>query len=104
MAYTLKNLNDLASFEFQTATFNDLELHKKYKVGIFRSINTVHGRRILVELTELEKFLFLPERFNTIGESGLENFNKMNLWMAFKGKKVLENGRQSNDIEFFENK
>lgn len=98
----LKNLNDLGSYDFQTIKFSELELRKVYKIGIFRSIETTYGRRILVELLEVGKFIFLPERFKSMGELELENANKRNLGMVFKGQKALENGRKINDIEFLE--
>lgn len=100
---TLNNLNKLGAFEFETVTFKDLEKDKPYKIGIFRSLDTVYGRRILVELLELEKYIFLPERFKSMTESEIEVANTKNLLMIFKGLKQLENNRMANEIEFKEN-
>lgn len=44
--------------------FTELDVNENYKEGIFRSIETSYERRFLVELVELEKFIFLSGGLN----------------------------------------
>lgn len=103
MSATLQSLNELGALDFQTIKLADLEQHKPFRINRAFAVQTIHGRRILVHLATLNKYVYLPERFQTLQGTDLEQINNNpKMALVYKGKKELENGRTANEIQFIE--
>lgn len=97
----LTAVNKLGSCDFSTEKLSELEVQKPYKVLTIKALNTCYGRRIVIQLKEVEGFIYLPERFKAMSDQEVEVLSgTLNLHLVYKGKKTLPNGRTANDLEF----
>ncbi|CAG9773441.1 unnamed protein product [Ceutorhynchus assimilis] len=98
-----KTLNNVAAFNFATLKLCDLEQNKPYRVQQIQALQTVHGRRVIVDLPEIQKIVFLPERFKCLTNEEIDSLNKQkSIHLVYKGKKTLTSGKVANDLEFLE--
>lgn len=72
----LAKLNNVLSFrEKAVLKFDEMEINKKYIVNAIKGVNTIYGKKILIETNE--NVIFLPQRFNVIDDAEVQNLNRM---------------------------
>lgn len=95
----LQKLNILGGLDYKIVKLYELEQQKPYSIQHLRTVDTVHGRRILVTFDTNES-VWLPERFQ-LSDSFLDEVNNgAKMLLIYKGKRPLTGGKQVNDIEF----
>jgi hypothetical protein len=94
----LKELNtEVLTFKY--IQFSDLNINEKNKITSFKKINTKYGKRISILLNNIH-ILLLPYRYvNTISKQDIDQYNG-EMYIIYKGKKLLDNGKSIHLIEF----
>lgn len=81
----LSALNELGASEFPTEKLSDLEIHKPYTIQAIKGVNACFGRRIVVELEDIEGVIYLPERLKGVSYDEVEMLTStQNLCMVYK--------------------
>lgn len=79
---------------------NTLNPDVKYKIYDIRGVDTLYGRKVLVELDNFNTFL--PTRFSKLTEEQLQEYNKKNLCLRYLGKKDIGYNLHADIIQFEE--
>jgi len=94
----LKELNEEV-YQYNYIKLSDLKIHNPYKISSLKKIDTKYGERVSA-LLEHRYMLLLPQRFvNCISELDIDKYDG-EMYMIYKGKKTLDNGKSIHWIEF----
>lgn len=94
----LKQLN-AEDYQYKYIKLSDLNINEPYKISSFKKIDTKNGERVSA-LLDHRHMLLLPYRFvNSISKLDIDRYDG-EMYMKYKGKKTLDNGKSIHLIEF----
>lgn len=86
-------------YKYEYIKLSDLKIDEKYKANSFEIINTKFGNKVSVILNNKFKLL-LPNKYLDIISQHLYLMNETEIFIIYKGKTNLDNGKSVHLIEF----
>jgi hypothetical protein len=73
---------------------SELEIDTKYEIVLWKFINTAYGNKITVTLLDEDSnfIVFLPNRFNNLNYSEIEELNSSTHYLIYQGTKENKKG------------